>query len=206
MKKSPLNSARSRMRGYFTGYSHPRTSPLAAVSIGRPQFPVQNYFQNYALNFLLANRAHAVLKRFTNSTTVELPRTPPGPPAYPFWAWSGHADAAYVSPVAEIQPARKFNRHERKALSMQVLCKRTSHSPDVCCPVCAQGFVLICERQSKADRSHALRDVTHVLRSHHLNLPGPGAHPQSGFPVPHSSGSTAFSGAAVLGNAPSWAL
>jgi len=74
------------------------------------------------------------------------------------------------------------------------------------CPVCGQGFVLFSERQSKPERAYALREVTRVLRSHHLQLPGPAAHPQRGFVVPHSSGSVDSSSAAILGNAPSWAL
>lgn len=89
---------------------------------------------------------------------------------------------------------------------MQVLCKSTSQSPDLCCPVCGQGFVLFSDRQSKSERAYARREVTRALRGHHLQLPGPGAHPQRGFLVPHSSGSIASSGAAMLGNAPSWAL
>lgn len=90
---------------------------------------------------------------------------------------------------------------------MQVLCKSTSHSsPDLCCPVCGQGFVLFSERQSKADRAEALREVTKILRSHHVEEAGADAHPQRGFVVPQWSGEAAFSGAAILGNAPSWAL
>ena len=88
---------------------------------------------------------------------------------------------------------------------MKVLCKSTSHSPDLCCPVCGQGFVLFSERQSKPERADALREVTRALRSHHIQLSGTGAHPQRGFAVPHSSGSV-DSSAAVLGHAPSWAL
>jgi hypothetical protein len=90
---------------------------------------------------------------------------------------------------------------------MQVLCKSTSHSPDLNCPVCGQGFVLVSERQSKAERASALREVTRALRSHHVQVRGgPSAHPRRGFAVPDASGSDSFSGATVLGSAPSWAL
>ena len=89
---------------------------------------------------------------------------------------------------------------------MQVLCKSTSHSPDMCCPVCGQGFVLFSDRQSKIERAYVLREVTLALRSHHLRLPGIAAHPQRGFLVSHSSGSVAISDTPMLGNAPRWAL
>jgi hypothetical protein len=91
-------------------------------------------------------------------------------------------------------------------LSMQVLCKRTAQSPDVCCPVCGQGFALVSERQSKAERAEAQREAVRVLRRHHGQLSSLEAHPERGFLVPHGSGSEGFSGGAILGNAPRWAL
>jgi hypothetical protein len=97
---------------------------------------------------------------------------------------------------------------------MQVLCKSTVDSPDLCCPVCGHGFVLFWERQSRAERSTALRQIAAALRGHHHKLSGlnssldssPYAHPQRGFIVPDRNGPATFSGAATLGHAPSWAL
>jgi hypothetical protein len=95
---------------------------------------------------------------------------------------------------------------ERRKTAMQVLCKTTSDSPNLCCTVCGQGFVLLWERQSKAERAMALRDIAKALRGHHHKLSGRGAHPQQGFVVADGNGSSTFSGAAIAGNAPSWAL
>ena len=89
---------------------------------------------------------------------------------------------------------------------MQVLCKSTSEHGETCCSVCGQRFALYWERQSKAERAQALREIEKTLRSHHFNLAGPEAHPTRGFLVPEWTGTIAFSGAAILGNAPSWAL
>jgi hypothetical protein len=89
---------------------------------------------------------------------------------------------------------------------MQVLCKSTSDSPDMSCTVCGQGFVLLRERQSRAERATALREVNRALRGHHHTLSGPDAHPERGFVVPDLNGPAEFSGAATLGHAPSWAL
>ena len=89
---------------------------------------------------------------------------------------------------------------------MQVLCKSTADSPELCCPVCGQGFTLIWERHSRTERTIALREIARTLRSHHRQVFGPRAHPQRGFSVPDWDGQTTFSGAAISGNAPSWAL
>ena len=89
---------------------------------------------------------------------------------------------------------------------MQVLCKSTSQAAEVCCTVCGQGFLLFWERQSKTERGLALAEVAKTLRGHHLSISGPEAHPQRGFVVPSWDGPVAFSGAAILGNAPTWAL
>lgn len=89
---------------------------------------------------------------------------------------------------------------------MQVLCKTTSDSPDVCCTICGQGFVLLWDRESRAERALAQREILKTLRNHHHKLSGPNAHPQHGFVIPAWDGSAAYSGAAILGNAPSWAL
>lgn len=90
---------------------------------------------------------------------------------------------------------------------MQVLCKSSNQeAAETRCSVCGQGFVLFWERQSKSERATALREVDKTLRSHHSRNAGPEAHPDRGFVVPEWSGPVAFSGAAILGNAPSWAL
>lgn len=89
---------------------------------------------------------------------------------------------------------------------MQVLCKTTSDSPDVSCTVCGQGFVLFWERQSRAERAIALREIARALRGHHHKLSSADAHPQRGFVVPDENGPAGFSGAAIVGHAPSWAL
>jgi hypothetical protein len=90
---------------------------------------------------------------------------------------------------------------------MQVLCKSTSGTGEFNCPVCGQGFVAFWERQSRAERAEALREIQLALRAHHAKLAGPQAHPQSGFLIPEWNGRMTYSGAAMLGNAPpTWAL
>jgi hypothetical protein len=89
---------------------------------------------------------------------------------------------------------------------MQVLCKSTNGNSEVQCCVCGQGFVLFWERQSRVERVEALKEIQKTLRSHHETQAGCEAHPQTGFLVPEWNGPTAFSGAAILGHAPTWAL
>ena len=89
---------------------------------------------------------------------------------------------------------------------MQVLCKRSNEHVETCCSVCGQGFELYWERQSRAERAQALREIEKTLRSHHVEHAGPEAHPDRGFLVPEGTGPIAVSGAAILGIAPSWAL
>ncbi len=89
---------------------------------------------------------------------------------------------------------------------MQVLCKRSNNAVETSCSVCGQGFVLFWERQTKMEKAAAMREVAKTLRGHHNLNDGPGAHPDRGFLVPEWNGPIAFSGAAILGNAPSWAL
>ena len=93
-----------------------------------------------------------------------------------------------------------------EASEMQVLCKSTGGKAETQCPVCSQGFVMFWERQSRMERTEALRDIQKVLLSHHRRTAGPHAHPTTGFLVPEWNGPIAFSGAAILGHAPSWAL
>jgi hypothetical protein len=89
---------------------------------------------------------------------------------------------------------------------MQVLCKSSNEHAETSCSVCGQGFALFWERPSKPERAQAMREIEKILRSHHYNVAGPEAHPNRGFLVPQWEGQIAFSGAAILGNAPSWAL
>ena len=89
---------------------------------------------------------------------------------------------------------------------MQVLCKSSNNAVETSCSVCGQGFVLFWERQTTTEKTTALREVAKTLRSHHDRNDGPEAHPDRGFLVPEWNGPIAFSGAAILGNAPSWAL
>jgi hypothetical protein len=89
---------------------------------------------------------------------------------------------------------------------MQVLCKTSSEHAETSCSVCGQGFALYWERQTKTERAQALKEIEKTLRSHHYNQSGPEAHPTRGFLVPEWKGPVAFSGAAILGNAPTWAL
>ena len=56
------------------------------------------------------------------------------------------------------------------------------------------------------ERAEALREIQKVLIDQHRSSAGPQAHPQRGFLVPAWDGPVAYSGAAILGHAPSWAL
>lgn len=89
---------------------------------------------------------------------------------------------------------------------MQVLCKGTNGNSEVQCCVCGQGFVMFWERQSRTERAEAVHEIQETLRNHHRNHPGPEAHPSGGFLVPEWNGPIAYSAAAMLGHAPSWAL
>jgi hypothetical protein len=89
---------------------------------------------------------------------------------------------------------------------MQVLLKSTESAVETRCSVCGQGFVMFWERQTKMERSEALREIEATLRHHHHAGSGPQVHPAKGFLVPAWDGPVAFSGAAILGNAPVWAL
>ena len=89
---------------------------------------------------------------------------------------------------------------------MQVLCKSTNGNAEIHCSVCGQDFVMFWERQSRAERAEALLEIQKALRGHHQDKAGPEAHPQTGFLIPAWDGPIAFSGAAILGQAPTWAL
>ena len=89
---------------------------------------------------------------------------------------------------------------------MQVLCKTSDSQVETHCHICGQGFQLFWERHTRMEQADALREIDKTLRNHHRSQSGPDAHPQRGFLVPEWNGPIAFSGAAILGNAPSWAL
>lgn len=71
---------------------------------------------------------------------------------------------------------------------MQVLCKKTAGNAETHCCVCGQGFVMFWDRQSRTERIAAVHEIQQVLRRHHLNGAGPGAHPNDSFTVPEWSG------------------
>lgn len=93
---------------------------------------------------------------------------------------------------------------------MQVLCKKSEAIADatnqICCSVCGQAFTLFWERNSLAEQRAQHPEVLAALRAHHSNSDGTEAHPRAGFTLPTWSGIPAFSGAALLGGAPAWAL
>jgi hypothetical protein len=89
---------------------------------------------------------------------------------------------------------------------MQVLLKSAEIEIGTRCSICGQGFAMFWERNTTMQRFEALREVDRVLRSHHQTGPGAEVHPVKGFLVPEWDGPIAHSGAAILGNAPVWAL
>jgi hypothetical protein len=95
---------------------------------------------------------------------------------------------------------------DKRRNPMQVLLKSAETAVETRCSVCGQGFVMFWERQTKMEKSEALRQIETTLRHHHHQGSGSQAHPAKGFLVPEWNGPIAFSGAAILGNAPAWAL
>jgi hypothetical protein len=89
---------------------------------------------------------------------------------------------------------------------LQVLCKRSDENAEAHCGVCGQGFALYWERQTGMDKTEALKEIQKTLRKHHEGEAGDHTHPDHGFLVPEWDGPIAFSGAAILGNAPDSAL
>jgi hypothetical protein len=89
---------------------------------------------------------------------------------------------------------------------MQVLVKSTSENAQARWSVCGQGFALYWERQTPTEQDEMLKEVEAALKSHHANRDGVEAHPEQGFVVPAWDGPAAASGAAILGNAPTWAV
>lgn len=92
---------------------------------------------------------------------------------------------------------------------MQVLLKKseaTQASNQICCSVCGQAFTTFWERNSLAEQKAQYPEVLAALRAQHLGSDSADVHPRSGFNLPTWSGMPGFSGAALLGGAPSWAV
>lgn len=89
---------------------------------------------------------------------------------------------------------------------MQVLCKASNTASDVRCSVCGQGFLVYWTRTAAHERAAAREEILQALRNHHVMAGDASAHPASGFNLPAWNGDTRFSAAALLGNAPAWAL
>ncbi len=90
---------------------------------------------------------------------------------------------------------------------MQVLCKNSEQNVEAHCSVCGQGFTLFWQGNTTAtEKDEALAEIEKTLRDHHRGSNDASAHPDRGFLVPEWNGPIAFSGAALLGNAPAWAL
>jgi hypothetical protein len=89
---------------------------------------------------------------------------------------------------------------------MQALCKASDTANDVRCNICGQGFSVYFTRTSAKERADARHQIQLVLRDQHLATDAPHAHPATGFNVPEWSGDIKFSAAALIGNAPTWAV
>ena len=89
---------------------------------------------------------------------------------------------------------------------MQVLLKSSDENAATRCGVCGQGFAMYWERQTREEQAELLHEVEATLESHHRGDNCASVHPDHGFVVPAWDGPVAFSGAAILGNAPYWAL
>ncbi len=89
---------------------------------------------------------------------------------------------------------------------MQVLCKASNTASDVRCSVCGQGFLVYWTRTSASERASRKAEIVEALRNHHVMGDGASVHPESGFNLPTWSGETRFSAAALIGNAPAWAV
>ncbi|WP_446744693.1 hypothetical protein [Silvibacterium acidisoli] len=74
---------------------------------------------------------------------------------------------------------------------------------DVTCKVCGEAYKLYFERPS--GREDAIARVSQTLVEHHETGDGMNVHPLKPFNVPAWSGKAQYSGAALLGGAPSWA-
>ena len=89
---------------------------------------------------------------------------------------------------------------------MQVLCKASNTASDIRCNICGQGFLVYWTRTSREEQSAARTEILQALRNHHALSTDSAAHPSAGFNLPAWNGEPRFSAAALLGNAPSWAV
>ena len=85
---------------------------------------------------------------------------------------------------------------------MQVFCRSTSGNAECHCSVCGQGIVIFWERQSRAERLEALREIQRELRNHHRYGSGVAAHPRDGFLYPAWNGHGLHSSTAIPARAP----
>ena len=89
---------------------------------------------------------------------------------------------------------------------MQVLCKASNTASDIRCAVCGQGFLVYWTRNSIEERAAARAGIVQALREQHSDTKEATAHPPSAFNLPDWTGEPRFSAAALLGNAPAWAM
>ena len=89
---------------------------------------------------------------------------------------------------------------------MQVLCKASNTASDIRCHVCGQGFLVYWTRSAPTEREERRREIVKALRAHHTTDQSAAAHPGTGFNLPEWDGDARFSAAALLGNAPAWAV
>jgi len=89
---------------------------------------------------------------------------------------------------------------------MQVLCKASNNVSDIRCNVCGQGFLVYWTRTSATERGFARESILQGLRGHHATSDDASAHPACGFVLPEWDGEVRASAAAILGNAPEWAV
>ena len=89
---------------------------------------------------------------------------------------------------------------------MQVLCKASNSASDIRCNICGQGFLVYWTTTSASDRADAREGILQALRGHHSSSEDASVHPKSGFNLPEWDGEAGSSAAALLGNAPEWAV
>lgn len=89
---------------------------------------------------------------------------------------------------------------------MQVLCKASNNASDIRCTVCGQGFLVYWTRSSAEERAAARTWIQEGLRAQHTHTDQAHAHPGVGFNMPEWDGPVADSAAALIGNAPAWAV
>jgi hypothetical protein len=89
---------------------------------------------------------------------------------------------------------------------MQVLCKASNTASDIRCNICGQGFLVYWTRTSRDEQTSARTEILQALRNHHTLSNDHAAHPAQGFNLPEWNGEPRFSAAALIGNAPAWAV